>query len=309
MNRAAQTSAPVLDVEELHVRYRDGNAMVEAVAGVDLTVGPGEVVGLVGESGSGKSSLLLSLVRLLPASTEVSARKMIVAGTPALEAKPGRLRQLRGAGAAMIFQEPRASLNPVLRIGAQVGEAVRRHRFGNRRRVCELVRESLERVGLEDPEAVARSFPHALSGGMCQRVMIAMCLACRPRLLLADEPTTSLDVCAQAGILDLLRSLVDDHSGPGQPTSVLLVSHDLRVLSDVADRLVVLREGKVVEEGPVATVLEAPHHAYTRRLVSVMPRLGAGKGSIPIPAEASAASPVVPGSVAAGRGGETRWCP
>jgi ABC-type dipeptide/oligopeptide/nickel transport system ATPase component len=139
---------------------------------------------------------------------------------------------------------------------------------------------------------------------MCQRVMIAMCLTCRPRLLLADEPTTSLDVCAQAGILDLLRSLVDDHSGPGQPPSVLLVSHDLRVLADVADRVVVLREGKLVEEGPVATVLEAPHHAYTKRLVSVMPRLGAAKGPIPIPDEPPDASPVLPGSVAVGGGGE-----
>jgi len=307
VSRPAPISGPVLDVEDLRVRYRDGNAMVEAVAGVDLTVGPGEVVGLVGASGSGKSSLLLSLVRLLPASAEVSARKMIVAGTPVLEAKPRRLRQLRGAGAAMIFQDPRASLNPVLRIGAQVGEAIHRHHFGNRRRVRELVRESLERVGLEDPEAVARAFPHALSGGMCQRVMIAMCLTCRPRLLLADEPTTALDVCAQAGILDLLRSLVDNHSGPGQPTSVLLVSHDLRVLADVADRLVVLREGKVVEDGPVATVLEAPAHAHTRRLVSVMPRLGAGKGPVPIPADPSDASPAVPDSVAVGPGREERW--
>jgi len=309
VSRRDDHPAVVLDVEDLRVRYRDGDRSVEAVRGIDLRIGPGEVVGLAGESGSGKSSLLLSFVRLLPASADVFARKLIVAGTRVLEATPRRLRRLRGAGAAMIFQDPRASLNPVLPIGKQVGEAIRRRRIGNGRRFRALVHESLARVGLENPDAVARAFPHMLSGGMCQRVMIAMCLVCRPRLLLADEPTTALDVSAQAGILELLRSLVDADTGPEGGMSVLLVSHDLRVLADTADRLVVLREGRVVEEGPVATLLEAPAHPYTRRLVSVMPRLGAGKGPIRIPGEEPAAASGPPETVASASVREARSFP
>ena len=273
-------SSPILRVAGLRVGYRTpGGHFEEAVRGVDLDVRPGEVVGLVGASGSGKSTILQGLIRLLPEkTTTTSARTLRFRDTDILTASSARMRRIRGAGIAMIFQEPRESLNPVQTVGNQIAEAVRLHQGLGRRAARASVVQALDRVGFENPAETVRAYPHALSGGMCQRVMIAMALACRPGLLLADEPTTALDVTTQAEILKILISLARD---PGM--GILLVTHDLRVIADAADRVIVLHGGKVMEEGPVPGVFQKPRHPCTRRLLTAMPRLGAGKGLLASP--------------------------
>jgi ABC-type glutathione transport system ATPase component len=278
MSGSSPTPRPILEARGLSVCYRSPLGRRTALREVDLAVCPGEIVGVVGESGSGKSSLLGALNRLLAPGAEITAEALRFEDVSLLDADPSRLRAIRGAGIAMIFQDPRASLNPVLRVGEQVAEVARRHLGASRRRAAFLAVETLGRVGLPEPDQLFRAFPHALSGGMCQRVMIAMALVGGPRVLLADEPTTALDTRTQADILALLRTL----SAEGG-LAVVLVSHDLRVVSDVADRLLVLRSGRVVEQGPAEDLLLAPADPYTRQLVSAVPRLGARKGPIRAP--------------------------
>jgi len=271
------TSSPLLRVEGLHVGYPLETGVHEALCGVDLTVRPGEIVGLVGESGSGKTTLLQTLTRLLPEGVVISARTFQFRNASLLEMTEARMRKIRGAGMAMIFQNPKESLNPIRSVGDQIAEGGRLHQGLGRRAARTLVLELLARVGLQDPIRMARAFPHELSGGMCQRVMIAMALACKPFLLLADEPTTALDVRTQSEILKILKTLVRD---PGM--GMVYVTHDLRVIADVAHRVLVLHEGRLVEEGHVQAVLETPLHPYTRCLLSAMPRLGARKGPVAI---------------------------
>ncbi|MFF5161166.1 ABC transporter ATP-binding protein [Streptomyces sp. NPDC000348] len=253
----------LLDVRGLTVTYAGGAA---AVRGVDLRLEAGRKLGIAGESGCGKSTLALALLRLLPAGTRVGG-EVLLDGEDVLAMKWGRVRAVRWAGASIVFQGAMHSLNPVRRIGDQIAEPVLLHRkatpAGARRRTGEL----LEHVGL--PSARARAYPHELSGGQRQRVMIAMALACGPRLIVADEPTTALDVMVQAQILRLIERLVAD-----QDVGLIMISHDLAVLAGTCDRLAVMYAGRVVEDGPARDVYGAARHPYARALSAAFPRIG-----------------------------------
>ncbi|MFJ4910505.1 ABC transporter ATP-binding protein [Streptomyces sp. NPDC093249] len=256
----------LLEVRDLRVTYGTGAGAVPAVRGVDLTLETGSKLGVAGESGCGKSTLALALLRLLPASARISG-SVLLDGDDVLTMSWGRLRAVRWAGASIVFQGAMHSLNAVHRIGDQIAEPLLVHGRATpaaaRRRSGEL----LEHVGL--PTARAAAYPHELSGGQRQRVMIAMALACDPRLIVADEPTTALDVMIQAQVLRLIEGLVAERS-----ISLLMISHDLAVLADTCDRLAVMYAGRVVEEGPARAVYEASEHPYGRALSSAFPRVG-----------------------------------
>jgi peptide/nickel transport system ATP-binding protein len=263
---APQTSAPLLSVRDLHVTYAAAGG-VPAVRGVSLELAAGETLGLAGESGCGKSSLAGAILRLLPPGTEVTGQ-VLLDGEDVLTMKPGRLRAVRWTDLAIVLQGAMHSLNPVQRIGAQIGEAIELHepRLGRgevRRRVGEL----LELVGI--PAGRASDYPHRLSGGQRQRVLIALALACRPRLLIADEPTTALDVMVQAQILRLLARLQAELG-----LAVLFVTHDLSTLASVCRRIAVMYAGRIVEEGPSHEVFGAPAHPYTQALAAAFPLIG-----------------------------------
>jgi peptide/nickel transport system ATP-binding protein len=253
----------LLDVRGLTVTYADGAA---AVRGVDLSLEAGGTLGIAGESGCGKSTLALALLRLLPPGARVGGA-VLLDGEDVLSMKWGRVRAVRWAGASIVFQGAMHSLNPVRRVGDQIAEPILLHRragpAGARRRTGEL----LEQVGL--PAARAAAYPHELSGGQRQRVMIAMALACDPRLIVADEPTTALDVMIQAQILRLIGQLVAD-----QDVGLVMISHDLAVLADTCDRLAVMYAGRVVEEGPAGQVYAAARHPYAQALSAAFPRIG-----------------------------------
>jgi peptide/nickel transport system ATP-binding protein len=253
-------SDPLLSVRDLHVTYASGS--VPAVRGVDLDVEVGLTVGLAGESGCGKSSLAGALLRLLPRGAQVTG-EVLLDGEDVLTMKPGRLRAVRWTSMAIVFQGALHSLNPVQRIGSQIDEALRLHSQAKRGRVGEL----LELVGL--PARRARDYPHQLSGGQRQRVLIAMALACDPRLLIADEPTTALDVMVQAQVLRLLETL-QERFGLG----VVFISHDLSALAEACRRLAVMYAGRIVEQGPTERVLAEPAHPYTRALAGAFPVVG-----------------------------------
>jgi peptide/nickel transport system ATP-binding protein len=257
----------LLRMEGLSVTYRTEEGPVPAVRDVDLTVERGEVIGLAGESGCGKSTLASTVLRLQPASASVTGR-VLVDGEDVVTMRWGDLRALRWAGASIVFQGALHSLNAVRRVGQQIAEPIRLHEPAvsdgdAERRVGEL----LEQVGL--PAARARSYPHQLSGGQRQRVMIAMALACRPSLVIADEPTTALDVMVQAQVLDVLTGLVKE-LGVG----MMLISHDLSVLADTSDRIAVMYGGRVVEQGPADQLFTDPLHPYTAALSASFPRIG-----------------------------------
>ncbi|MEW2504133.1 ABC transporter ATP-binding protein [Amycolatopsis sp. NPDC047767] len=263
-------SEPVLDIRDLRVSYGDGDP---AVDGLSLTVEPGEIVAVVGESGSGKSTAALAVLGLLPESASVTGA-IELAGQNVLELQGEQLRKLRGQGAGMVFQEPMTALNPLLRIGFQLAEAIRNHDPKRRRHKHYHPRcvELLDRVGVPEPEARLKQYPHELSGGLRQRVMIAIALAARPKLIIADEPTTALDVTVQQQILDLLRDIRETEG-----TATLLITHNMGVVADVADRVLVLRSGRLVEEARTAELFSSPQAAYTRELLAAVPRLGAGE--------------------------------
>lgn len=253
--------------EDVSVTYRTAGGELPAVRSVSFTVRAGEIVGVAGESGCGKSTLASTILRLQPASATVAGR-VLVAGEDVLTMRWGDLRALRWAGAAIVFQGALHSLNPVHRIGAQIAEPIRIHEPGLAGdQVTDRVAELLGAVGL--PAGRATAYPHQLSGGQRQRVMIAMALACRPALVVADEPTTALDVMVQAQVLGVLSRLVND-LGVG----LLIISHDLSVLGDLCDRIVVMYAGRVVEEGPAADVFGSPRHPYTAALSAAFPRIG-----------------------------------
>ncbi|GAA3191410.1 dipeptide ABC transporter ATP-binding protein [Dactylosporangium siamense] len=259
----------LLSVRGLRVSYRTGRHTVPAVAGVDLTVRRGEVVAVVGESGSGKSTLAHAVIGLLPEHARTEAGTVLFAGTDLLTGTDRHLRAVRGRGIGFIPQDPVGSLNPVLPVGAQVAEVLHIHRRATSRRdALDQAVDLLDRAGLPDPRRCARQYPHQLSGGMCQRVLIAIALAGRPQLLIADEPTSALDVTVQRQILDHLEVLARDTG-----TAVLLITHDLAVAADRAQQIVVLSQGRVVERGPARALLAGPAHPYTRRLVADAPRL------------------------------------
>ena len=257
----------LLDVRDLTVAYRTGAGPLPALRGVDLTVRTGEVVGVAGESGCGKSTLASTVLRLQPKDAEVGG-EVRVSGADVLTMSWGDLRAVRWAEASVIFQGALHSLNPVKCVSDQIAEPIRLHEPGVAKdQLEERVHELLEQVGL--PRARARAYPHQLSGGQRQRVMIAMALACRPRLVIADEPTTALDVMVQAQVLDLLVGLVRELD-----LGMVLISHDLSVLADVCDRVAVMYAGRVVELGAADDVFGAPLHPYSRALSRAFPRIG-----------------------------------
>ncbi|MEV6496762.1 ABC transporter ATP-binding protein [Streptomyces prunicolor] len=280
----------ILEIENLSVVFSTESGDVPAVRGVSLRVEPGETLALVGESGSGKSTVALAALGLLPGNARASGG-VSVGGTDVVGAGEAELARLRGRTASMVFQEPATALDPLTRIGKQIAEVVRNHRDVSRQEAAAEAVALLRRVGIPEPERRASAFPFQLSGGQRQRVVIAMAIANSPGLLVADEPTTALDVTVQAEILDLLRALAAD-SGTG----VLLVTHNMGVVADFADRVAVMLEGEIVETGAVEDVLLRPTHEYTRRLLAAVPRLavtGSGSGSGSVVGEEVEGAPVV----------------
>ena len=273
---------PLLEIRNLSVTFATAAGPFRAVDGIDLDVDTGEVVAIVGESGSGKSVAMLAVMGLLPKTATVSADRLVFQADDLMRLPSRRRRQVIGRDLAMIFQEPIASLNPCFTVGFQIGEALKSHlgmsRGERRARSIELLRE----VGIPEPERRLSAFPHQLSGGMSQRVMIAMALACRPKLLIADEPTTALDVTIQAQILDLLLSLQAE-TGMG----LVLITHDMGVVAETAQRVVVQYAGQQVERQHVHGLFAEPHHPYTVALLEALPdratgtRLPAIRGVVP----------------------------
>jgi peptide/nickel transport system ATP-binding protein len=264
---ADRTDAPLLELRDLHVTYATGEGGLPAVRGVDLTVERGQIVGVAGESGCGKSTLASTILRLQPETATVTGQ-VLFEGRDVLTMRWGDLRAVRWAGASIVFQGALHSLNPVHRVGAQIAEAIHVHQPGlDERMVRSRIGGLLEQVGL-DPDR-ARSYPHQLSGGQKQRVMIAMALSCDPDLVVADEPTTALDVMVQAQVLDVLSGMVREYG-----VGMLMISHDLSVLADLCDRITVMYAGRVVEEGPAAQIFTAPLHPYSAALSAAFPRVG-----------------------------------
>ena len=262
--------APLLEVDGLKTYFYTRDGVVRAVDGISFAVYPGETLAVVGESGCGKSVTSLSILRLIasPPGRTIAGR-LWFEGRDLLELPEPAMRQVRGNEISMIFQEPMTSLNPVLTIGRQIAEALTLHRGLSHRDALLRAVEMLKLVNMPEPERRTEQYPHQLSGGMRQRVMIAMALACNPRLLIADEPTTALDVTIQAQILDLMRRLKEKTGA-----AIVLITHDLGVVAEMAQRVVVMYAGRKVEEAPVALLFAQPRHPYTRGLLGSIPRLG-----------------------------------
>jgi peptide/nickel transport system ATP-binding protein/oligopeptide transport system ATP-binding protein len=276
----------LLSIEGLRTTFRTAHGEIAAVDGVDLSVARGRTLGIVGESGCGKSILSLSIMRLVPAPGRIAAGRITFEGRDLLALSPAAMRDIRGNRIAMIFQEPMTSLNPVFTVGDQIMEAMRAHdRAASAAALRARAIEALNRVRIPAPERRFEEYPHQLSGGMRQRVMIAMALACNPDLLIADEPTTALDVTVQAQILDLLRELQRE-SG----MAIILITHDLGIVAEMADEVAVMYAGRVVERAPGAAIFDDPQHPYTLGLLGSIPkidetrdRLLAIEGTVPPP--------------------------
>ena len=263
----------LLEVEDLSVRFQTDDGPVHAVDKVSFELDAREVLAIVGESGCGKSVTAMSLLRLLPDSATITG-DVCFDGDDLLAAPESRMRDIRGNEISFIFQEPMTSLNPVFTVGRQVGEVLRRHQGLSKRAARERTTELLDLVGIPAPERRVDEYPHELSGGMRQRVMIAMAVACEPQVLIADEPTTALDVTIQAGILDLMRELRERLG-----TAIVLITHDLGVVADIADRVVVMYAGRKAEEAPVGDLFAHPQHPYTIGLLGAVPQPQTGESS------------------------------
>jgi len=264
-----QRGQPLLEVKNLQTHFATPDGVLRAVDGLSFHVDAGETVGIVGESGCGKSVTSMSILRLVQTPPGKIAGSIRFEGRDLIQASDQEMRDLRGNAISMIFQEPMTSLNPVLTVGRQIGETVRLHQGMSAKDAEAKAVEMLTLVGIPAPARRVREYPHQLSGGMRQRVMIAMALACNPRLLIADEPTTALDVTIQAQILDLMRDLKTRLG-----SAIMLITHDLGVVAEMAQRVVVMYAGRKVEEAPVNEIFARPMHPYTRGLLGAMPRLG-----------------------------------
>lgn len=265
-----------LEVRHLSVEVRRESGWRQAVRDVSFTVGIGERVALVGESGSGKSLTALSIARLLPQGARITEGEMELDGTDLVTADKKTLREIRGKTIGFVFQNPMTSLDPLVRVGSQVKEALRAHHIGDRGSRDSLTVQLLERTGIHDADTRVHNYPHQFSGGMQQRAMIAGALAADPSLLIADEPTTALDVTVQARVLNLLKSLSEERS-----LSLLMITHDLAVASQIAERVIVMYAGRVLEDASVRTIVERPHHPYTEALLSLVPDL---RNAVDLPA-------------------------
>jgi len=273
----AATSERLLDVQDLRTYFHTRHGVVKAVDGVSFHVNRGEIVGLVGESGSGKSVTSLSLMRLVAPPGRTESGRVIFDGVDLLQLPREQMMRIRGDRISMIFQQPTSSLNPVFQVGAQISEVLEIHRHLKRKVGHARAVEMLRKVGIPDPERRARAYPHEISGGMAQRVMIAMALACSPELLIADEPTTALDVTIQAQILDLMRGLQQEFG-----TAIMLITHDLGVVAEMCSRVAVMYAGEIVEEADVHTLFHNPKHPYTQGLIGSVPVLGQVKDELAV---------------------------
>lgn len=270
VNTAQASSALALTIDNLGVTFATDGGDVRAVDGVSLTVKPGEVLAIVGESGSGKTVTAKTILGLLP-ETATASGMVIIGDDNVIEVSHARLRQIRGTGAAMVFQEPSTALNPVYTVGWQIAEGLRAHGRISRAKARAKAIDIMERVGIPDAEHRVDYYPHQFSGGQKQRIVIAMALVLDPELIVADEPTTALDVTVQAEILDLLRRCRDEFN-----TAIVLITHNMGVVADLADRVAVMYQGKLVEEADAVSLFHHPQHEYTKRLLAAVPYLGAG---------------------------------
>lgn len=260
--------AALLEIEDLHTYFDTPWGIVKAVNGVDLKIKSASTVGIVGESGSGKTVLSLSVLRLIGSiSGRIVSGRILFDGRDLLTLTDEQIRQVRGREISMIFQEPMTSLNPVFNIGEQIAEIVRLHHGLGRKEALSYSIEMLQKVGIPSPEKRIKEYPHQLSGGMRQRVMIAMAMACRPRLLLADEPTTALDVTIQAQIMELLQDLQNEIG-----TAIALITHDMGIVAQTTHEVVVMYAGQIVEQGPTMDILRNPKHPYTMMLIESIPK-------------------------------------
>jgi peptide/nickel transport system ATP-binding protein len=269
------TQPPLLSIDDLSVEFRTRSGTVRALEGISFAIARGETVGVVGESGSGKSVTAYAVMRLLDAAARVTAGRILFGGLDMLAADAATIADLRGRELSMIFQNPRASLNPIRRVGEQIADVLLRHANVGAREAAERAVALLAEVGIPDPSRRARAYPFELSGGMCQRIGIAIALACRPALLIADEPTTGLDVTTQATIMDLVSEL-----GHARGMATMLITHDLGLATERCDRVVVMHAGHVVEDAPTAALFSRPRHPYTARLFAATPRPGLSLGQI-----------------------------
>ena len=266
----------LLSIKNLSVRFKTAGGLFTAVENVSLEVERGEVLAIVGESGSGKSVSMLAMMGLLPWTAEITADALVFDGTDLNSLTPKARRKLNGGSMSMIFQEPMTSLNPCFTVGAQIDEMIRTHLGGTRNERKERGLDLLAQVGIPDPKKRYPDYPHQMSGGMSQRVMIAMAIACSPRLLIADEPTTALDVTIQAQILDLLLELQSSHD-----MGLILITHDMGVVAETAHRVAVLYAGQQVEMQPVFDLFETPRHPYTSALLSALPERAGNVSRLP----------------------------
>jgi peptide/nickel transport system ATP-binding protein len=292
---------PLLEVENLQTHFRTPDGVNRAVDGVSFHVEEGETLAVVGESGCGKSVTANSILRLIPEPPGKIAGSIRFRGIDLLQLSDKEMRRVRGNDISMIFQEPMTSLNPVLTVGRQLGETLRLHQRVSRRKADERAQEMLQLVGIPETKRRLDEYPHQLSGGMRQRVMIAIALSCRPKLLIADEPTTALDVTIQAQILDLMKDLKSKVGA-----AIILITHDLGIVAEVAERVMVMYAGRKVEEAPVAQLYRSPRHPYTQGLFGAVPKLGSSLSGeqtrlAEIPGVVPSLKQRIPGCVFAGR--------
>jgi oligopeptide/dipeptide ABC transporter ATP-binding protein len=275
--RRPRGEKPLLEIKGLYTSFKTRDGLVRAVDGIDFHVDRGEIMGLVGESGCGKSVTSLSILRLVAKPGAIDAGEVIFDGQDLLKVSSDEMRKIRGDRISMIFQQPTSSLNPVWDVGHQIEEVLRIHRSMKGKAAHGRALDLLKMVGIPDPARRLKAFPHELSGGMAQRVMIAMALACEPELLIADEPTTALDVTIQAQILDLMRNLRDETG-----TAIILITHDLGVVAEMCDRVAVMYAGEIVEETDVVSLFRNPRHPYTQGLIGSIPVVGAVKEELAV---------------------------